>query len=264
MLVSIITPVENLEYLYGITLDSIIYQNCNNFEWVIVYDNCGSIDILKDIKYLFEAKKIKLKLICLNSNYGPSVARNVGFQVSDGDVITYLDAGDYIYQDRVDHILKIFNENDIDLLFDGYSIFEKGCFCGNVNHLLTMKNYNKNKNEYLHILKYVNISIPMGVSHTRKPFVQCGGFQRGIVCGEDGILWRRMLDFIEKNRIMFTDSIAGNYYVNQVGQSRTQRRFDNGGFAFDSKNPEGSNGQYLDKDWFETFSSVKLFDRKDV
>ena len=195
------------------------------------------------------------------ANYGPSVARNVGFQVADGDIITYLDLGDELSEGRIAHIVEMFTKYPkTKLLFDSYIIQYPNKKEVTFDHFVIADRLGIDFESYKNLSKLQNISIPMGVAHMRKPFVEVGGFQRGIVCGEDGILWRRMIEKLDGEEIMFTNASSGTYYISETGQSRTQRRFEQGGFAFDAKNPLGSNGQYLDKNWFETYSSKGLYE----
>jgi glycosyltransferase involved in cell wall biosynthesis len=254
MLVSIITPSYNMVYSeFERSRESVSNQTNKNFEWVMVEDG-------EPIDRLY-ARSEKVKLITLSENYGPSVARNVGVATSKGNIITYLDMGDELNKDRIQHIIEIYEMYpNIEILFDSYTIVEKYDISYPYDILyyhnrFLEKRYN---NGLIGELEHRNITIPLGVSHKRKPFAEVGGFQPGIVCGEDGILWRRMCNRINPENIMFSDFNSGNYYVSQTGQSRTQRRFDAGGFAFDGN--RNDNGAYLDEDWFKNFSSKGLYD----
>lgn len=243
--VSIITPFYNVaDELFERSNASILGQSSDDYEWILVDDGSdNSYSHWCDVR--------------LDRNYGASVARNVGFQISSGDIIAYLDMGDELAPDRVENLIKLFDEYKVELLFSNYNLIDHN-YMFRVDHFSMFDK--THPYDYLNHLQKNNISIPLGVAHTRKPFVECGGFQRGIVCGEDGILWRRMVNKIGTNRsaIMFSDVVAGTYYVSENGQSRTQRRPKMGGFAFDgSKN---DNGKYLDKDWFETFSSEGYYE----
>jgi glycosyltransferase involved in cell wall biosynthesis len=241
--VSIITPSYNIEGEQFVrSRESIDNQTNNDFEWIIVDDGSGANPYYRSIT--------------LENNYGPSVARNVGFQISSGDIITYLDMGDELYPDRVENLIKLYDQYDIEICFSGYDIVQ-----GEIRQRFDHFNHigkTHSAYDYIKLLKNQNISIPMGVSHKRKPFVEVGGFQRGIVCGEDGVLWRRMVDKILPAKVMFTDAIVGTYYISQHGQSRTQRRFEMGGFAIDGELMD--NGRYLDNDWYETFNSKGRYD----
>ena len=257
--VSIITPVFNTIY-WERSLESVLNQTSKDFEWIIVSDGG---DYLPEERSAFPF----IKQAFLWENYGPSVARNVAFQLSDGDIITYLDMGDELSPDRIEHILYIFNSFDVELLFDGYILIQDDKEYRYNIYEYSQRSYVFNKNGSSNtgygipaLLQVMNCSTPLGVSHTRKPFVQNGGFQRGIVCGEDGVLWRRMTETISPKKVMASDYIAGKYYVLADSQARTQRRFDMGGFAFDNKDPMGSNGQSLDSSWFSSYNSKELFD----
>lgn len=232
---------------YVLTQQSVQNQTNKNYEWIVVDDGSDDPNYFSTVQ--------------LFNNYGPSVARNVGFQISKGDIITYLDIGDELYKGRIEHIIEIFTKfPKTQLLFDSYSINSGEITNQIVDHMGIMNYYKLSPDNYLNVIQSQNISIPLGVSHRRKPFVEVGGFQRGIVCGEDGILWRRMVDKLDPSAVVFSNHLAGVYYISETGQSRTQRRFEEGGFAFDAGNEFGSNGQYLDKDWFETYNSKELFD----
>ena len=102
--VSVIVPVFNEEQYISTTLDSIINQNFNDFELIVVDD--GSTDSTLDI--------VNEKLSDSNINYkvfhqenkGVSSARNRGINESSGDYIVFVDADDYIL---TDHLVQLYN-----------------------------------------------------------------------------------------------------------------------------------------------------------
>lgn len=260
MKVSIITPIYDMtEQKFVQSMASVIDQTEENWEWVLVVDGTTTLptelyDLLRDYEFNSE----KRKLCFLAENYGPSVARNVGFQLSDGDVITYLDLGDLLNPDRVFHVNYVFSEfPETKLLFDDYWIKQGE----NVRRYSLFDITAKYEADVRGLLEKGNISTPLGVSHTRDIFVQNGGFQPGIVCGEDGILWRRMVERLEDKEIFISEFNAGVYFIEPDSQARTQRRFEMGGFAFNAKDPQGSHGQSLDKDWYMSYNSRMLMDK---
>ena len=243
--VSIITPCYNAkreDFLRS--LESITSQTNKDFEWVTVDD--GSEE---EPGFPVEIR--------LENNYGPSVARNIGFQVASGDIITYLDMGDELYHDRIENLIKLYDEYHVQLTFAGYNIINPDGSLQVFNHF----NYigkTHSAIDWIQLFQKQNLSIPMGVSHSRRPFVVVGGFQRGIVCGEDGVLWRRMIDNTDPSEIIFTDEIAGNYFVSPDSQARTQRRFQMGGFAINGDLRD--NGKYLDESWYKQYSSKEWYE----
>lgn len=244
--VSIITPMYNSKVRnYILSSDSISKQTSKDFEWIIVDD--GSED--PDARLA--------STIRLSDNFGPSVARNVGFQVSSGDIIAYLDMGDELAPDRVQSLISLYDEYQVQLSFAGYNIISPTGELQVFNHFNWIGQLHSAV-DHINLLQRQNLSTPLGVSHRRKPFVEVGGFQRGIVCGEDGVMWRRMVDKIHPSEIVFVDEIAGNYYVTPDSQARTQRRFSMGGFAIDGDLKD--NGKYLDESWYQHYSSKELYD----
>lgn len=242
--ISIITPFYNPTHDdVRRSSESVNNQTVKDFEWILVDDGSTNREVEGDIR--------------LGRNYGPSVARNVGFEIASGGIITYLDMGDEIYTTRVETLISLFNNYDIDLNFCGYNII----YPNNTLEAFNPFNYigrTHSAYDYMRLLKNQNISIPLGAAHRRKIFVEVGGFQRGIVCGEDGVTWRRMVDKLPPTKVMFTDDMAGNYYISTEGQSRTQRRFEMGGFAIDGELMD--NGRYLDNYWYENFTSDSYYE----
>lgn len=245
--VSIITPVYGvLRDAYQRTEDSIAEQTNKDFEWIVVNDG--------------DEGWVNFADVSLKHNYGPSVARNAGFQISSGSIITYIDMGDTLAPDRVENLIKLFTDYKVELMFSAYNILYPSGHYQKFDHFNFIGRSSRYPTavEYMQLFEYKNMSVPMGVAHNRRAFVQAGGFQRGIVCGEDGVLWRRMIHNTDPTKILFSDDIAGNYYNNPEGQSGTQRRFEMGGFAIDGE--RNDNGRYLDKEWFKTYSSEGLYD----
>jgi glycosyltransferase involved in cell wall biosynthesis len=245
MIVSLITAV--LDNVSDRTIESVKSQTNKNFEWVVVHDNFHTHDSFPT----FSATKE----LWLGDNYGPSVCRNIGFQISNGDVIAYLDSDDIISPNRISNLLECFETYNPEVYLSGYTISQddKELIYNPYEIFGSAGKLDLNK-----AIQKVNVIIPLGLAHSRKAWYLAGGFQRGIVCGEDGIFLRRILDRIDPHDVLLSDSNAGTYFINPVGQSRTQKRFSMGAFAYNGDLQD--NGRYLDENWFETYSSVELFD----
>ena len=96
---SVIIPVYNGEKYINRSINSIINQTCKDWELIIVND--GSKDnteiIVQDLINKNLDKKIKYIKI---ENSGPSTARNIGFDASEGEYVCFLDS-----DDEYDHTL---------------------------------------------------------------------------------------------------------------------------------------------------------------
>lgn len=102
--VSIIVPVYNEEQYISATLDSIINQNFEGFELIVVDD--GSTDNTLEIATeKLSNSKINHKIIHQENN-GVSSARNRGIEESCGEYIVFVDADDYIL---TEHLSQLYN-----------------------------------------------------------------------------------------------------------------------------------------------------------
>lgn len=91
-LVSIITPAYNSEEFIGETIKSVLEQDYNNWEMIIV-DDCSN-DRTCEIVKSWQVKDNRIKLIRQKTNLGAASARNLALQNSKGRFIAYLDADD--------------------------------------------------------------------------------------------------------------------------------------------------------------------------
>ncbi len=110
---SIIVPVYNVEQYVEKCLNSLLEQNSNDYEIIVVDD--GSTDnsnkiIEKIIKNKKNAKLYKKR------NGGLGSARNYGFSKSNGDYVSFVDSDDWVEKDYVKRILDKINNNKYDLI----------------------------------------------------------------------------------------------------------------------------------------------------
>jgi glycosyltransferase involved in cell wall biosynthesis len=127
--VSVIVPVYNTSEYIGKTLDSIISQDFDSFE-IIVVDDGSTDNSLEIINRCFDGCKIPHKVIH-QENAGVSVARNVGIDESQGDYLVFVDGDDYIsknhlsglYNGKTDFSLTLYAKKEGDKLtnVDAYS-----------------------------------------------------------------------------------------------------------------------------------------------
>lgn len=103
MLVSIIIPVYNVSEYLRPCLDSIAAQTYSNIEVILVDD--GSTDDSVTICREYVAKDSRFRLI-EQKNSGPSAARNTGLRDAHGELITFVDADDWIAPDAIEVCVK--------------------------------------------------------------------------------------------------------------------------------------------------------------
>ncbi|PJA51426.1 MAG: glycosyltransferase family 2 protein, partial [Candidatus Marinimicrobia bacterium CG_4_9_14_3_um_filter_48_9] len=102
-LVSIIVPVYNAETSLETCLSSVLQQTHGQFELIVVND--GSRDDSQKIvdSYVKQDQRVKSFII---RNQGPSIARNVGIDVAQGQSIFFLDADDSLEMNALELLVK--------------------------------------------------------------------------------------------------------------------------------------------------------------
>lgn len=113
--ISVIIPLYNSEKYIIQCVDSILNQDYDNIEIIIVND--GSTDksgVLVCDKYK-ENKKVKY---IYQNNFGAPSARNKGLEFSTGDYIVFFDSDDYMECNCLSQMMELFNEN-VDLVICG-------------------------------------------------------------------------------------------------------------------------------------------------
>lgn len=104
--VTIIIPVYNAERYLEQCLRSVISQTYTDWHAILVDD--GSTDGSLAIEQRFAQEDKRFSLITHSVNQGQSAARNSALQIATGDIVTFIDADDYIDNDwlqtAIDHI----------------------------------------------------------------------------------------------------------------------------------------------------------------
>lgn len=117
-LVSVIIPVYNAERYIARCIDSIFAQTYTNWEIIAVDD--GSEDDSLAILRQYESDK-RVKIIDI-PNGGVVNARNTAIKCCVGELLTFVDADDYLPEDAVGLMATKMIDGDIDLVVGGYRL----------------------------------------------------------------------------------------------------------------------------------------------
>ena len=119
--ISIIIPVYNAEKYLKKCIDSVINQNVESKEIILVND--GSIDNSQEIIDEYVAKYPDMIKAIKQENAGQAVARNVGIENASGEFLAFLDRDDYLEENSYQLALNKAECDDLDIVcFDYYEI----------------------------------------------------------------------------------------------------------------------------------------------
>ncbi len=131
--ISVLTVVYNGEMFLKETIDSVLDQTFEDFEYIIIDD--GSVDRTKEIIESYKDKRIKYFYVGENKgffNYNKAV--NFGLKMCKGDYIARLDTDDIMYKNRLEVQYNYLEKNkDIFLLGTSCDFIDvKGNKTGNI------------------------------------------------------------------------------------------------------------------------------------
>lgn len=113
MRLSVIVPMYNAEKWISRCIESIIGQSFNDFEVIIVDDGStdNSLNIVKS--YCLIERRIR----CISiKNQGSAGAKNVAFKYVSGDIVTFVDADDFIEAEMYKTMIFVLDSFDADIV----------------------------------------------------------------------------------------------------------------------------------------------------
>lgn len=221
--VSVVVPVYNAEKSLGECLDSILSQDYQNIEIVLIDD--GSTDSSAELCASYQKKYGSKIKYFYQSNSGPAAARNQGIEKSSGKYIAFVDADDTVSPVMISTMVSKAEEHHTDMVVCAYWLVEDGqtseCFYDLPEGLYQE---NQTKKVLFSVLEEGDHSIPpySWVRLTRKSVFSDHNlqFQNGLIRSEDFHFWTKVHAQIE--RVYLLSSTPLYYYV-QNRQSITHR-----------------------------------------
>lgn len=208
--VSIITPSFKSERFINQTIESVLAQTYQNWEMIIVDD--VSPDNSNEIIEEYCKKDSRIKLIKLEKNSGPAIARNRAIEEAKGRYIAFLDADDIWYENKLEKQIKFMNERSLALTYSSYDLMDE-----EENGLGSFMT--KDKITYNDLLKTNSIGCLTAIYDTEKIGKV---FMPNIIKRQDYGIWLKILkkvDYVEgiieplaKYRIM-KNSVSSNKLV---------------------------------------------------
>lgn len=121
-IISCIIPIYNVESYLNYALDSILQQNFDSYEIILVDDGStdGSARICDEYSNKYP-ERIRVYHTC---NKGVSAARNMGIELAHGELLYFMDSDDRLAQKDVfyQYYRAFQSDSDLDLVVQGYTI----------------------------------------------------------------------------------------------------------------------------------------------
>lgn len=131
-LVSIVIPVYNCSEYVRECIESVLAQDHRNIEVLVIDDGSddGSAELCRSL-----AEKDPRVTAHVREHGGVSAARNYGIRLAAGELITFVDADDYVEPQHISALVSTMLEQNADCAVSGYFLdlrgrSEKRVFCG--------------------------------------------------------------------------------------------------------------------------------------
>lgn len=184
-LVSIIMPLYNASQFVSQAIESVINQTHSNWE-IIIVDDCSTDNSVAVVKE-YTKKDKRIVLLQLDSNSGPSIARNTAIKKATGRYIAFLDADDLWLEDKLTIQIKFMENNDLCLTCSSYFLIDENN--NKIGKFITKATIN-----YKMILKSCSVCCSTAIYDTEK----IGKiYMYNILKRQDYVLWLTILKDIQ-------------------------------------------------------------------
>lgn len=210
--VSVIIPTWNRAEVIERALQSVVSQNYQNWECIIVDDGSEDDTQSRVEKYLADPRMQYIRLPHCNV----SAARNAGLARAGGEIIAYLDTDNFWHPDYLNHVVMAFESDESpDVVYAAQIVDESDPKFSYVR----AEEFNLSR---LRRENYIDLNV---FAHRRKMYERFGGFDQRMDRLND---WDLILRYAERGKVMRIPAIGGVYRFGHPDQiTRTRNCFYN-------------------------------------
>ena len=211
-LVSIVVPLFNKEDFIERTLDSVVNQDYENLEIIIIDDSSTDGSLIRASNFLHKySNRFARVVIETRPNTGQAGARNSGIEKSIGTFVAFLDADDIWHPTKISQQVKLLeSREDLDVVFCNYFMFSTSLFTTKAVSLVPIE---KKIESWLLTTGYGGLLESTGLAR-RSALVDQGGFDPGLqMCGGLDLAYR----FARNNRAGCVSKYLCGYRVTVGG-----------------------------------------------
>lgn len=210
MSVTIIMPSYNSEKFIIESVESVLVQTYSNWELIIV-DDC-SPDSSNHIIMKYVDSDHRIKLIKLEKNSGPAVARNTAIEAANGRYIAFLDSDDVWLPNKLEKQIKFMQDNDLAFTYSSYKLV------GEDNEDLGLF-ITKDKISYFDMLKTCSVGCLTAIYDTEKIGKQ---YMPLILKRQDYGLWLKILKLIGETKGILESLATYRIRKNSVSSNKVK------------------------------------------
>lgn len=208
--ISVVMPVYNAEKYLNEAIESVLNQTFINLELIILNDN--STDLSKSIIENYAAIDSRIVFIDKETNVGPAVLRNEGFNLTKGIYIALLDADDISFPTRFEKQINILKNNKkIGVCGSWFTTFGTNQKTKIIHH---PENHNQIKVNFL-----IDCTIGNSTAFFRKDILGVIRYNKEYVPVEDFHLWSVLI--IKTQFYIIQESLV-KYRIHETNISQTK------------------------------------------
>lgn len=183
--VSVIIPAYNRAWILKEAIESVLKQDYNKFELIVVDD--GSTDHTDEILNSYTLKSCGMITVIRQEHRGVSAARNAGVAASNGGLIAFLDSDDLWFPGKLTAQVDFFHQNPLAMICQTEEIWVR-----NGRRVNPGKKHKKYSGMIFEKSLLLCIVSPSAVMMRRSLFESIGGFDETLPACEDYDLWLRI------------------------------------------------------------------------
>jgi glycosyltransferase involved in cell wall biosynthesis len=195
--VSVVIPAYNAEKYLERSISSLVTTQYSPLELIVIDD--GSTDGTFELAKRLTCRNGQRLLVAqhpLGRNCGVSASRNLGIQLSSGELVSFLDADDTVEPWRFDHAASILSQQpDVDAVYETASVIVEDSSQSS-DWVDEAKFGLSTAAQGINLLKSLIHGIPWhtsAITVRRSLLERTGGFNKRLSIAEDCELWMRMV-----------------------------------------------------------------------
>jgi hypothetical protein len=204
--VSVIMPVYNGLKTIDRAISSVVRQDFAHWELVAIDD--GSKDQSLERLRSWSEKDGRIRVLSSEKNRGIGVVRNEAIRQARGRMICYLDCDDEYHPNYLSEVVRL--QMRADFLMFGYDYVR--------DEVQAQGPRTWDPIPFSHLFFEKNLTVPLGVAHSKELWEKVGGFNEAVWCQEDWEFWKRLAR--TGTDVLFVPLRSGIYHFHETNRSK--------------------------------------------